>query len=107
MAALDSEFLADVGLSDMPDDLRDRFFDHVLSTLRYRVADRLSESMADDEIYEARRLIDEGDQKACVAYLKQICPRYAEIVVEEFDNLKAEIRRVAATILEDACKGGQ
>ena len=104
MATLDSEFLSDVGLSDIPDELQALFLDHVLSTLRYHVAVRLSESMADDEIDEARRLIDEGDQEACVTYLKQVCPGYAEIVVEEFESLKAEIRRVAAAILQDAGK---
>ena len=79
MATLDSEFLVDVGLGDMPNDLQALFLDHVLSTLRYHVADRLAESMADDEIDKARRLIGEGDQQACVAYLKQVCPGYARL----------------------------
>ena len=58
MFQLDDQFLTDIGLSDLPEDQRKPFLQHVYDQLEYRVGVRLSEGMSDAQLEEFEAIID-------------------------------------------------
>lgn len=62
MFQIDNEFLAEIGLGDMPDDQKDVFKAHIQEELETRVGARMSEGLSDDQIAEFERIIDGDDE---------------------------------------------
>lgn len=63
---LDDQFLADVGLGDMPDEQRAAFLRHVRDSLEMQVGDALAKSLSDAQLEEFEALIDrDGERVAC------------------------------------------
>lgn len=58
MFQLDDKFLADIGLSDMPDDQKQAFLRHIYEELELRVGTRLSEGLSDLQLEEFEKIID-------------------------------------------------
>ncbi len=58
MFQLDDKFLADIGLSDLPDEQKKPFLQHIYDQLEYRVGVRLSEGMSDAQLEEFEAIID-------------------------------------------------
>lgn len=58
MFQLDDQFLADIGLTDLPEDQKKPFLQHVYDQLEYRVGVRLSEGMSDAQLEEFEAIID-------------------------------------------------
>ncbi|USN96409.1 MAG: hypothetical protein H6797_05020 [Candidatus Nomurabacteria bacterium] len=58
MFQLDEKFLADIGLSDMPDDQKQAFLRHIYEELELRVGTRLSEGLSDLQLEEFEKIID-------------------------------------------------
>lgn len=58
MFQLDDQFLADIGLADLPEDQKKPFLQHVYDQLEYRVGVRLSEGMSDAQLEEFEAIID-------------------------------------------------
>lgn len=77
MFQLDDEFLADVGLQDMPRDYRTPFLQRIYETLELRVGSQLSEGLADDQLSEFSNIIDR-DPEAIVAWIEQHAPIYTD-----------------------------
>jgi len=50
MFQLDDQFLSDIGLSELPEEQRKPFLQHVYDQLEYRVGIRLSEGMSDAQL---------------------------------------------------------
>jgi hypothetical protein len=58
MFQLDDQFLADIGLADLPEEQKKPFLQHVYDQLEYRVGVRLSEGMSDAQLEEFESIID-------------------------------------------------
>jgi len=58
MFQLDDKFLADIGLSDMPDDQKQPFLQHIYEELELRVGTRLSDGLSDQQLEEFEKIID-------------------------------------------------
>ena len=58
MFQLDDQFLTDIGLSDLPEEQKKPFLQHVYDQLEYRVGVRLSEGMSDAQLEEFESIID-------------------------------------------------
>ena len=58
MFKLDDQFLADIGLGDLPEDQKAPFLQHTYEQLEYRVGIRLSEGMTDEQLQEFEAIID-------------------------------------------------
>lgn len=58
MFQLDDKFLADIGLSDMPDDQKQAFLRHIYEELELRVGTKLSEGLSDQQLEEFEKIID-------------------------------------------------
>ncbi len=75
MFSLDDQFLADVGLADMPEAEKGPFKQHIYSELELRVGSRLSEGMTDAQLEEFESIIDHNDQ-AITTWLSVNAPDY-------------------------------
>src|ERR1700756_3545068 len=58
MFQLDDKFLADIGLSDMPDDQKQAFLQHIYEELELRVGTKLSDGLSDQQLEEFEKIID-------------------------------------------------
>jgi len=58
MFQLDDQFLADIGLADLPEDQKKPFLQLTYDRLEYQVGIRLSEGMSDEQLEEFESIID-------------------------------------------------
>lgn len=77
MFQLDDQFLADVGLNDLPEDQRKAFLQHIYDELELRVGTRLSDGMSDAQLEEFESIIDRKDD-VITTWLAQYAPQYHE-----------------------------
>ena len=97
---IDDELLDTVGLPLLPDELRAVMLEYIGRTLDVRVTASLRAQMSDEQREEFQRLSDLGDTPTRL-WLERNFPTYISVMEEEFDNLCADIRSVAADILGD------
>lgn len=58
MFQLDDKFLADIGLSDLPEDQKQAFLQHIYEELELRVGTKLSDGLSDQQLEEFEKIID-------------------------------------------------
>jgi len=75
MFSLDDQFLADIGLGDLPEEQKGPFKQHIYNELELRVGQRLSEGMTDAQLQEFETIIDHNDE-AITAWLEKNAPQY-------------------------------
>lgn len=75
MFQLDDQFLADVGLADLPDEQKKPFLQHTYDQLEYKVGIRLSEGMSDAQLEEFEAIIDHKED-VITAWLSTHAPNY-------------------------------
>lgn len=106
---IDDKFLDEVGLSDLPPAEKSRLIDQIFKTLEMRVGTILADQMNEQQLDEFDALMDEAggvpnpqDPAAAKAlkWLEGNFPHYRQVVAQEHDKLKAEIKRDASKILE-------
>lgn len=102
MFKLDDNFLQDIGLGSLPQDQKVQMLRDIYETLELRVGMRLAEQMSDEQLDEFEALIDKKDDPAALAWLETNFPNYKQVVAEELEKLKTEIRASSAQIMEVA-----
>lgn len=60
---LDNDFLAEVGLQDMPEERKKAFLEHVQDELEVRVGEKISDGMTLEQVKEFERVVS-NDQEA-------------------------------------------
>lgn len=58
MFQLDDKFLTDIGLSDMPEEQKQAFLQHIYEELELRVGTKLSDGLSDQQLEEFEKIID-------------------------------------------------
>lgn len=99
MIRLDDNLLQELGLGSLPPAEKDKFLKHIYETLEMRVGTRLAERMTDQQLDEFETFIDRKDDQGAFHWLETNFPNYKEVVADEFEKLKAEIKAVAPDIL--------
>lgn len=99
MFKLDDDFLASVGLAALPADQRPAMLKHIYETLELRVGMKLAEQMSDSQLDEFEGFIDRKDDPGALKWLETNFPNYKQVVAEELEKLKNEIRSTADQIL--------
>jgi hypothetical protein len=100
MPDLDDKFLEDVGLDGLPTDEKQKLLKDVYDTLEVRVGVRLTNGMSDAELDAFEALINEKqDREATLTWLKTQFPHYEQVVADELESLKAEIKAAQPQIL--------
>lgn len=99
MARIDNNFLQDLGLSDLPMEEKELLADQIREQLEYRVGTRLTDQMSEEQKQEFdTNYVQTEDEEGAMKWLEKNFPGYPEIVQEELQKLKEELRQQSGTI---------
>jgi len=102
MFKLDNQFLTDLGLGGLPVDEKNRLLQMIYERLEMNVGMRLAEKMTDAQLDEFEAFIDRNDEAGALKWLEANFPNYKDVVAEELEKLKVEVRQAAPQILSAA-----
>lgn len=100
MLKIDDNLLTELGLSVLPIDERNRLLAHIYETLELRVGMNLAKQMTKDQLAEFEQFVNANDEAGAQKWLEANFPGYKDVVYQELENLKAEIKRDAPQIIE-------
>jgi hypothetical protein len=99
---LDNNLLVEIGLGALPQEEKSKMLAHIYETLEMRVGVRLAEQMTDQQLDEFESFINAQDEAGALRWLETTFPSYKQVVADEFEKLKNEIRQVAPQIVAEA-----
>jgi hypothetical protein len=102
MFQLDNKFLEELGLGALPDAEKDKMKAHIYETLEMRVGMRLASGMSDAQLDEFEGLMNNQDEEGALKWLETNFPNYKQVVAEELEKLKSEVKTAAPQIVEAA-----
>lgn len=97
---LDRNLLDELGLSALPEPEKAALLNHIYETLEMRVGMRLADQMSNEQLEEFEKYFESKDDAGAFKWLETNFPNYKEIVQEEFNKLKDEVRQSAPQILQ-------
>src|SRR5947207_808029 len=100
MFQLDDNLLRELGLGELPAAEKNKMLGHIYETLELRVGMKLAEQMTDAQLDEFEAFIDKNDEAGALKWLETNFPNYKDVVAEELEKLKAEIKQQAPQIVE-------
>ena len=100
MFQLDSNLLQELNLGDLPAAEKNKMLGHIYETLEMRVGMKLAEQMSNDQLDEFEAFIDRNDEAGALKWLETNFPNYKQVVADELELLKAEIKQQAPAIMQ-------
>lgn len=100
MIKLDNQFLVDVGLGSLPEDDKKDMLRHIYEQLELRVGTKLASGMSDAQLDEFEALINNQDEAGALKWLETNFPNYKQVVADELQKLKEEVKLSAPQILQ-------
>ena len=100
MFRLDDNLLQELGLGTLPAEEKNKMLAHIYETLELRVGMKLAEQMTDAQLDEFEAFIDKNDEAGALKWLETNFPDYKQVVADELEKLKSEIKAQAPAILE-------
>lgn len=101
MFKLDDNFLKELGLDGLPAEEKNKMLSHIYETLEMRVGVRLASKMTDAQLDEFESFINNNDEAGALKWLETNFPNYKDVVAEELNKLKEEIKQSAPHILAE------
>lgn len=98
MIKLDAAFLADVHLDRLPPPEANLMLRHIYETLEMRVGVRLAGAMKNHQLDQFEAAVEDSEA-AALQWLETEFPDYRDVVTDELDQLRVEIRQIAPIIL--------
>lgn len=108
MFKLNNQLLEELGLGSLPVADKNMMLHHIYETLESRVGMKLAERMSADQLTEFEQLMPrqedsveekQNKEKSAFSWLETNFPNYKQVVADELDGLKNEIRQAAPQIL--------
>ena len=100
MFQLDDNLLRELGLGDLPAAEKNKMLAHIYETLELRVGMKLAEQMSDEQLDEFEGFIDRNDEPGALKWLESNFPHYKDVVADELEKLKTEIKQQAPAIVQ-------
>lgn len=100
MFQLDDNLLRELGLGSLPPAEKNKMLAHIYETLELRVGMKLAEQMTDAQLDEFERFIDSNDEAGALKWLETNFPNYKQVVADELEKLKTEIKTQAPDIVQ-------
>ncbi|MBX4201694.1 hypothetical protein KW803_02270 [Candidatus Saccharibacteria bacterium] len=100
MFQLDDNLLQELGLGGLPPAEKNKMLAHIYETLELRVGMKLAEQMSDEQLDEFEGFIDRNDEAGALKWLETNFPNYKQVVADELEKLKAEIKQTAPQIVQ-------
>jgi predicted RNA-binding Zn ribbon-like protein len=107
MFKLDNQLLVELGLGSLPAEEKNKMLAHIYETLEMRVGMKLAEQMTDAQLDEFEGFIDRNDEAGALTWLETNFPNYKQVVADELEKLKGEIKASAPQIVAAAAEAGQ
>jgi predicted RNA-binding Zn ribbon-like protein len=102
MFKLDDNLLKELGLGELPAVEKNKMLGHIYETLEMRVGMTLAQQMTDEQLTEFESYIDSNDEAGALKWLETNFPNYKQVVADELEKLKAEIKVAAPQIVASA-----
>jgi len=99
MFKLDDNLLQELGLGTMPVTDKNKMLAHIYETLEMRVGMKLAQQMTNEQLDEFEAYIDRNDEAGALKWLEANFPNYKQVVADELEALKKEIKASAPQIL--------
>ena len=102
MFKLDDNLLQELGLGTLPPEDKRVMLGHIYETLEMRVGMTLAQQMTNEQLDEFESFIDSNDEAGALKWLETNFPNYKQVVADELEKLKAEIKATAPQIVAAA-----
>lgn len=99
MFKLDDALLEELGLAALPQEDKNAMKAHIYETLEMRVGVKLAEQMTNEQLDEFEAFIDKNDEAGALHWLETNFPNYKQVVAQQLEQLKSEIKANAAQIV--------
>ncbi len=99
MIKLDENLLVELGLGGLSPEEKHKMFGHILETLEMRVGMKLAERMTNNQLDEFESFLDTNNEAGALRWLETNFPDYKQVVVNELESLKIEIKQAAPQII--------
>lgn len=99
MFKLDNTLLDELGLGTLPAEEKNKMLGHIYETLEMRVGMKLAEQMSNQQLDDFEAFIDRNDEPGALKWLETNFPNYKQVVADELEKLKGEIRQSAPAIV--------
>lgn len=99
MFKLDDNLLIELGLGALTPAEKNRMLGHIYETLEMRVGMKLAQKMTNEQLDEFEAFIDRNDEAGALKWLETNFPDYKQVVADELETLKTEIKTAAPQIL--------
>src|SRR5690606_13320459 len=107
MFKLDDNLLKELGLGALPPAEKNKMLAHIYETLEMRVGMTLAQQMTDEQLNEFEAFIDSNDEAGALKWLETNFPNYKQVVADELEKLKTEIKAAAPQILAASQEAAQ
>jgi hypothetical protein len=107
MIKLDDNLLTELGLQNLPAEDKKALLKHIYETLEMRVGTTLARQMTDAQLDEFEAFINGNDEAGALHWLETNFPNYKDVVAQEFEQLKNEVRQAAPHIVANAQAAAQ
>lgn len=97
---IDYQLLEEIGLGALSQEAKDSLLRHLVDRLELNVGTVIASQLTDEQIDEFEKLVDNPDQSVALTWLQANYPGYKDVVKNELDKLKQELKTNADAILE-------
>jgi predicted RNA-binding Zn ribbon-like protein len=99
MFKLDDNLLQELGLGTLSPEDKRAMLAHIYETLEMRVGMTLAQQMTNAQLDEFETFIDANDEAGALKWLETNFPNYKQVVANELEKLKAEVKASAPQII--------
>ena len=92
MIKIDNNLLVELGLGDLPTEEKNNLLKMIYETLEKRVGMNLASKMSEQQFNEFEQFVDSGNEAGALKWLESNFPNYKDVVAQELEKLKAEIK---------------
>ncbi|MCE7936524.1 hypothetical protein DYH10_01935 [Candidatus Saccharibacteria bacterium CPR2] len=101
MLRIDENLLDELGLVSLPKEDKRELLGQLYETLQLRVGMKLAEQMSDTQLEEFDNITkNQRDEKVALQWLETNLPNYKQVVYQELERLKEEIKKDADKIVQ-------
>ena len=101
MFQIDDAFLESLGLGTLPQQEKENMKRQIYEALEMRVGMTLASNMTEAQLDEFEGLMNKNDEEGALKWLESNFPNYRQVVAEELEKLKAEVKSSAPQILAE------
>jgi len=100
MNYLSEEYLRDLGIADLPEDLKKPLVEGLEKQIQDRISLEMAQGLTDEQLEELANISEGEDEEKVKAWLGQNVPNFEEIVKNVLISVRDEIVAMKAEVLD-------